>query len=66
MIRRELKSILHLLEERNFRNISLDNSGKSLLNVSMVKEWITPLMANYCIIFDLNCNKTGCGYDDHW
>ena len=32
------------------------DSGSSL-NISMVKEWMTPLMANYCIIFDMNCNK---------
>ena len=55
VIRRELKSILHLLEEKNFKNMTLD--GGSSLNISMVKEWMTPLMANYCIIFDMNCNK---------
>ena len=37
----------------------------NLVNVTKVKEWMTPLMANYCVIFDMDCNKTGCGYDDH-
>ena len=32
-----------------------------MLNVTIVKQWMTPLMANYCAVFDMNCNKSGCG-----
>ena len=54
-----MKSILHLFEDKNFPDVRLGNGD--MLNVTIVKQWMTPLMANYCAVFDMNCNKSGCG-----
>lgn len=58
VIRRELKPILQLFEDKNFKE-------NTMLNITNIKEWMEPLMANYCGIFELDCNKTGCGIDDN-
>jgi hypothetical protein len=62
-IRRELRSILHLFQDKNFEDVMLETSGDKL-NISKVIEWFEPMMSNYCEIFELDCNKTGCGFDD--
>ena len=54
-----MKSILYLFEEKNFPDVRLGNGD--MLNVTIVKQWMSPLMANYCAVFDMNCNKSGCG-----
>ena len=50
---------MHLFEDKNFPDVRLGNGD--MLNVTIVKQWMTPLMANYCAVFDMNCNKSGCG-----
>jgi hypothetical protein len=40
-VRRELRSILHLFEDQ--RNFDVDD-----VNVTVVRAWMAPLMANYC------------------
>ena len=27
--------------------------------------WMVPMMADYCNLFEMNCNRSGCGIDDH-
>ena len=72
VIRRELKPILHLFDENNFANMTFSSGDKIVkFNATRVKEWIEPMMSNYCAIFDLDCNRSGCGIDDncsteHW
>ena len=67
VIRREMKSILDLFEEKNFANISIneDSKGSLLFNATKIKQWMEPMMSNYCVIFELNCDRTGCGIDDN-
>ena len=55
-IRRELKSHLDLFEPHNFGEL-LDEDGDKI-DVTVIKEWMTPLMANYCQIFEIDCNET--------
>ena len=72
VIRRELKPILHLFDENNFVNITFSSGDHvAKVNVTRIKQWIEPMMSNYCAIFDLDCNRSGCGIDDncsteHW
>ncbi len=62
VIRRELRSILHLFTEKNFGNVTLDNGDA--VNTTAILYWMRPMMERYCEIFELDCNKTGCGIDD--
>ena len=62
VIRRELRSILHLLNEKNFRDITHDD-GKAI-NTTRILSWARPMLDRYCDIFELECNKTGCGIND--
>ena len=55
-IRRELKSHLNLFQPHNFGEL-LDENGEKI-NVTEIREWMTPLYANYCSIFELDCNET--------
>ncbi len=55
-IRRELRSILHLLEDdRNFADIKLDeeDGAGGRINGSAIAQWMAPLMANYCQVLRL-------------
>ena len=27
--------------------------------------WMIPMMADYCNLFEMDCNRSGCGIDDH-
>ena len=38
---------------------------KTVFNVTRIKKWMEPLMSNYCAIFELDCNRRGCGFDDN-
>ena len=62
-----MKSILDLFEEKNFANINIneDSKGSLLFNATQIKQWMEPMMSNYCVIFELNCDRTGCGIDDN-
>ena len=54
-IRRELRSILHLLDDRNFKDVKLEDNGT--VDAKAIREWMTPLMANYCVVFGMQCNR---------
>ena len=56
-IRRDLKSHIDLFVPYNFDD-DLTNEMGELINVTLVKEWMTPLMANYCNIFEIDCNES--------
>ena len=62
VIRRELRSILHLFEEKNFRDLEINQEK---VNTTYIREWMEASMSRYCDIFELECNKTGCGIDDN-
>ena len=62
VIRRELRPILHLFESKNFENVVVINET---INVTYIREWMQPFMERYCEIFQLECNKSGCGIDDN-
>ncbi|CAB4058247.1 unnamed protein product [Lepeophtheirus salmonis] len=63
VIKRELRSILHLFEDQNFTNLT-DKNG-NCMNISNVLKWVHPMMQDYCGLFELNCNSTGCGINDN-
>lgn len=50
-LKREFVSILHLLEEKNFRGVKI--------NLTHVLEWFAPAMNNYCDMFDMTECKGG-------
>lgn len=66
-IKRELRSILHLFEQKNFAEAFSENKiANQSTDVTRLLEWMTPMMANYCAVFEIkNCNRTGCGIDDN-
>ena len=60
MIKRELRSVLHLFQDKN-----LNGTNAEGVNVETLLSWMGPMMNNYCGVFGLNnCRETGCGIDD--
>ena len=54
VIRRDLRSILHLFNNKNFKDV----------NVSHLFDWMSEMMEKYCQVFNISCNDSGCGIDD--
>ena len=42
--------------------MKLDNG--ELVNATKILEWVEPMMGNYCQVFRVSCNDSGCGIDD--
>ena len=60
-IRRELKPIIDLFTEKNMGNITHRDKA---LNIREMRGWLAEYYNDYCQIFQLNCNQTGCGISD--
>ena len=52
MIKRELRSVVHLFNEKNFKGTSAEN-----VSMSELIKWFTPMMNNYCKVFKLQTCK---------
>ena len=33
--------------------------------MTQLLSWMVPMMADYCDLFEMDCNRSGCGIDDH-
>ncbi|XP_023334777.1 uncharacterized protein LOC111706208 [Eurytemora carolleeae] len=63
VIQRELALISNLFTVDNFPNITR-RDGK-LLNFTKLLAWFEPMLTNeYCTVFNITCNMTGCGIND--
>jgi hypothetical protein len=63
-VKRDLVPILDLFQDSNFEGIQLNDEK---LNMTTILKWVVPKMANYCVVFDMNCSALGsdqCGWDD--
>ena len=60
VIKRELRLVLHLFQDKNLKGTNAEG-----VNVDTLLSWMGPMMNNYCGVFGLNnCRETGCGIDD--
>ena len=62
-IRREFKPLVDLITTKNLDHLNLTHQGKPL-NVSLLRGWLAEYYENYCDLFSLQCNLTGCGIND--
>ena len=65
VIKRELRPITDLINDKNFAHLKSENGSA---NMSLIVPWLSVLYDNYCQIFDLPCSNqgwgVGCGLDD--
>ena len=63
-IKRELRSVVYLFDDKNFKDIHV-KPGDIPINATLIRNWMTLMMENYCVIFNISCTQRYCFFDEY-